>query len=377
MSPALGFASNPPTLREIARLAKTSHTTVSLSLRNHPSIPPGTRERVCRIATQLGYRPNVLISALMSQVRLKVRHSSLEVIAFLTGGASAHDWKEHSASVGFYEGAQRRANEVGMRVEPFWLGRGGISAAATCRVLLARGIHGGLITPFPVPVYEHDPDWEHLTCVGLGYVYNHLGLHRATHNHFRGAIIAYENLARLGYRRIGLMLDSEDNGRVNYTWLGGYLAAQNMAGLPAIAPLLTVGSGDHTRISAWLELNQPDAVIGFGPKEYFALIKAGYRIPRDLVFAALDTAQTKMAQLLDVAGINQNLPLIGATAIDILASQLYHNTQGLPERPVYSMIVGHWTDGRTAPPASKRTTPRKSIAARADVDPALSSNPTG
>jgi LacI family transcriptional regulator len=50
-----------------------------------------------------------------------------------------------------------------------------------------------------------------------------------------------------------------------------------------------------------------------------------------------------------VTGINQNLPLIGATAIDILASQLYHNEQGLPQRPVFSMIEGHWVDGGTAP----------------------------
>ena len=50
-----------------------------------------------------------------------------------------------------------------------------------------------------------------------------------------------------------------------------------------------------------------------------------------------------------MTGINQNLPLIGATAIDILASQLYHNEQGLPQRPVYSMIEGFWVPGRTAP----------------------------
>ena len=41
---------NPPTLREIARRAGVSHTTVSLSLRNHPSIPEKTRERLRRLA---------------------------------------------------------------------------------------------------------------------------------------------------------------------------------------------------------------------------------------------------------------------------------------------------------------------------------------
>lgn len=91
----------PPTLREIARRAGVSHTTVSLSLRNHPSIPEATRERLRELADRLGYRSNVLVSALMSRVRLKQHKSGPEVVGFLTGGPTADDWKNHSASVGF------------------------------------------------------------------------------------------------------------------------------------------------------------------------------------------------------------------------------------------------------------------------------------
>ena len=105
---------NPPTLREIARHAGVSHTTVSLSLRNHPSIPEPTRERLRRLADELGYRSNVLVSALMSQVRLKQHKSGPEVVGFLTGGRTANDWRNHSASVGFYEGARQRALGVGI-----------------------------------------------------------------------------------------------------------------------------------------------------------------------------------------------------------------------------------------------------------------------
>ena len=69
-----------------------------------------------------------------------------------------------------------------------------------------------------------------------------------------------------------------------------------------------------------------------------------------LRYAALDVEQFHLDHVEGVTGINQNLPLIGATAIDILASQLYHNEQGLPQRPVFSMIEGFWVDGQTAPP---------------------------
>ncbi len=341
--------SNPPTLREIARRAGVSHTTVSLALRNHPSIPEATRERLRHLADDLGYRSNVLVSALMSQVRLKQHKSGPEIVGFLTGGPTPDEWKNHSASVGFYEGARRRALQLGMRIEPFWLGPGGAHSAATCRMLRARAIRGNLITPFAVPVYDHELDWPHLICVGLGYVFNHHALHRATHNHFRGAFLAFEELARRGYRRIGLMLDRDQNRRVNYGWLGGYLAAQNTHASPRLEPLLTTQGQELAELKTWMKQAQPDAVIGFGPGQYLALTQLGYKVPHDVAYAALDVEQMRLAHVDEVAGINQNLPLIGATAIDILASQLYHNELGLPQRPVYSMIQGYWVSGHTAP----------------------------
>lgn len=342
-------SSTPPTLREIARRAGVSHTTVSLSLRNHPSIPEPTRERLRHLADELGYRSNVLVSALMSQVRLKQHKSGPEIVGFLTGGPTADEWKNHSASVGFYEGARRRAQQIGMRVEAFWLGPSGAQSAATCRMLRARAIRGHLITPFPIPIYDHELDWPQLICVGLGYVFNHHALHRATHNHFRGAFLAFEELVRLGYQRIGLMLDRDENRRVNYGWLGGYLAAQNTFGATRLEPLLTAHADETRQLKTWLRRNRPDVVIGFGPGQYLALTQLGYDVPGDVAFAALDVEQMRLAHVESASGINQDLPLIGATALDILASQLYHNELGLPQRPVFSMIEGYWVPGFTAP----------------------------
>ena len=346
--PPTGPAS-PPTLREIARSLGVSHTTVSLALRNDPSIPAATRERVHNAADRLGYRSNVLVSTLMTQVRLKHTKAVPEVVGFLNGGPTADDWEKHSACVGFFEGARRQAPKLGMRIEPFWLGPGGAASAATCRVLRARAIRGVLIAPFPFPVYAHTLEWNQLICVGLGYVFKDHPLHRATHNHFHGVQLAYENLVRLGYRRIGLMLESSQNSRVGYSWLGGYRAAQDMLGGTALAPLLTTDTDAPTVVKSWVQRQRPDAVIGFGPKQYVALEQAGCRLPHDLAFAALDVEQMNLAHVAEPAGINQNLDQIGATAVDILATQLYHNEQGLPPHPVLSMIEGRWVEGRTAP----------------------------
>lgn len=43
----------PPTLREIARRAGVSHTTVALALRGDPVLPEPTRRRVSRLAAAM------------------------------------------------------------------------------------------------------------------------------------------------------------------------------------------------------------------------------------------------------------------------------------------------------------------------------------
>jgi len=47
---------NQPNIRDVAKLAQLSPTTVSLALRNHDSIPPETRQRVFAAAAELNYQ---------------------------------------------------------------------------------------------------------------------------------------------------------------------------------------------------------------------------------------------------------------------------------------------------------------------------------
>ena len=81
------FTMKPPqrhvTLDEVARAAKVAKATVSYALRQHPKIPAATRDRILRIATDLGYRPNPRVSSLMAQVRQGDSLARGERIAFV------------------------------------------------------------------------------------------------------------------------------------------------------------------------------------------------------------------------------------------------------------------------------------------------------
>ena len=48
-----------PTLKQIGRIAGLSHVAVSKALRDAPDISAATKERVKKIADELGYTPNL------------------------------------------------------------------------------------------------------------------------------------------------------------------------------------------------------------------------------------------------------------------------------------------------------------------------------
>ena len=74
-------------LAPIAERAGVSRMTVSRVLRGEAIVLPQTRDRVLRIARDLGYRPNPLVRALMAQRRAGGAASASTV------EPTASDWK--------------------------------------------------------------------------------------------------------------------------------------------------------------------------------------------------------------------------------------------------------------------------------------------
>ena len=60
------------TLREIAKLAGVSRSTVSRVINNQPGVRPQTRERVLQIIKEYGYEPDPVARSLSFQRARKV-----------------------------------------------------------------------------------------------------------------------------------------------------------------------------------------------------------------------------------------------------------------------------------------------------------------
>ena len=336
-----------PTTRTIARKAGVSHATVSLSLRNHPSIPAATRVRVKKIAADLGYRPNALVTALMRQVRSNRQVAPHETIAFLTADHSRDLWKEDLGFIKFLTGARERAESLGLQARDV-LARAlrPRRLRAACKVLEARGIRGAVIGPLPVQQERLDFAWTHFAVSAIGFSFEQVQFHRACHHQVNGMLLLYNRLYDLGYRRIGFAIMSLDLVRVRHYYLSGYLTGQKLSGERRPLPPLIVS--DETRLPellTWYRKHQPDVIISIGWKIHRFLLASDIRVPRDVGFANLSLD----GKYNNITGIDQQSPLLGATAVDLVIDQLFRNEYGVPESPKMVLLDGEWVPGKSAP----------------------------
>jgi DNA-binding LacI/PurR family transcriptional regulator len=63
----LGWFPMPVSIKDIARAAGVSHSTVSRALADSPLVKEGTKQRVCRLAREMGYSPSAIARSLVTK----------------------------------------------------------------------------------------------------------------------------------------------------------------------------------------------------------------------------------------------------------------------------------------------------------------------
>jgi LacI family transcriptional regulator len=338
---------NRVTLRDIARRAGCHFSTVSLALRNRPGVPPATRDRLQRLARELGYRPDPLLSSLSSYRSTIDRGPYRASLAWVTNFPTRHGWREEEIFHEYFTGARDRAHALGFRLQEFWLREPRMTPARASQILAARGIEGLLIAPQPLPAQSVDLDWAQFSAVAIGYSVASPQLHTVAPNQYRCMLLALSELRKRSYRRIGLVILQASDDRVDHNWLAGYLVEQQDVASRDRVPALVLPHWDQERFSDWLQRTRPDAIVSKCAEAVPALKRLGYRLPQDLGVALL----TRVKPSRGISGVSE-VPLeVGAAAVEYLAGIIRHGERGTPSRPRRLLIEGVWFDGETVRPA--------------------------
>jgi DNA-binding LacI/PurR family transcriptional regulator len=330
-------------MQQIADAAGVSRMAVSLALRNSPKISAATAQRIRTLADQLGYRPNPLVSALMTQLRHTKQVKRPSVIAYVTAYPTEDGWRRPGPFVSFFEGARRRAEALGYLLEEWWLRRPGMSEQRFSDILYTRDIHGLIVAPLPPGGGTLGLDWGRFAAATIGYSVSGPTIHRASNDQYSTITLAIRELTNLGYERIGMAMPAESDERVKRNWSAGMLVYQQQ--IPPeqrVPPLLATGSLTRA-FGDWFQQHRPDAVLSLSHQVLKVIEDLGLSVPGDVGFAHLALT----AEDHQWAGVNQNSEVVGAAAVDLVDAQLRRNERGIPDFSKTLLVPGQWVAGPT------------------------------
>jgi LacI family transcriptional regulator len=349
------------TMTDIARKAGVHVTTVSLALRNHPSLPAATRERLQRLAKEMGYQPDPALSALVAYRHGARRKQATETLAYLTHWDTPLGWQDHPAHLEFFTGAQAKSATLGYKLEHFWLGEPGLTPQRMGDILHSRGITGLVLASHGQEAGSlTDFDWSSFSAVKIDYVPRELQLHMVTNDQSAIIRLAMQRILAAGYRRIGLVMPRWWDEFVNLAWSAGFLADQQRLAPKQRIPILYYAGTLRPEVSRrdspefvvpksafakWLDAHRPEVLVSYGPFVRPCLAALGLSVPKDLAFVEIFLETTDGR----TAGVRQNCQRVGELAVEILAGQLHQHVSGVPSVPTATYVEGTWFDGESLP----------------------------
>jgi LacI family transcriptional regulator len=340
------------TLRDIARRLKVTHTTVSRALRDSPQISPALREKVRRVANELGYRPDPMLAALAHYRHASTNGPICSELAWINVWPHPKELRKRREFDLYWKGAFAEAERCGFRLEEFVPDKD-MSMARLKQIFRARNIHGLLLPPKApdlIPDWGDFP-WNEFCVVRFGHSLQHPSTHLVASDQMSEGVIAFENIRKLGYRRVGLVTNQihlKNPVRFAAGYLLGNLTVPEADRLPPLLLSQASGREDEKALLAWLKNVRPDAIFSDLPHLREMLGNVGYRVPRDVAIAAISVLDGNAD-----AGIDQNSEEIGRVAVQVLVSLINRNERGLPKVRREILIEGRWVDGSTMPSKKK------------------------
>ncbi|AKC83228.1 LacI family transcriptional regulator [Verrucomicrobia bacterium IMCC26134] len=347
------------TLKQVAQQADVHISTAWRALKNDTYVEPAKRARIRAIAKELGYTPDPMLTALSNYRRKHQPQVFQSTLAWINNFPVRREGRELGNILGYHEGAQRFATQMGFKLEEFWLAEPGMTPRRAREVLLARGIRGLVFPPQPLSGTELTFDVEPFAAVTIGYSLTTPRLHVVGNHQHNATLQALRELAQLGHRRIGMVSATETMRRANHSFESPYHFFQAVQSESHRVPLFAVPGRDEPKniaaardaFIAWYKLHKPTAIISHVSEIRIWLEALGHKVPGDVSLATLSRVFDP-----DWSGIDQQEEQIGMRAVELLVSLFQNGERGAPGTPLRMLIEGRWCEGdttrRLGPPAT-------------------------
>jgi len=337
----------PTTIKDIARHAGVSHTTVSRALHDSPLISSETIERIREIAAELGYRPSVAARSLKTN-----RSQALGVIVshiadpyfseILQGIDDVAQEYGYSLFIASAQHDPRREKAILQTMRDHRVD-GVILCSPHFTAEESRQLHSYDI---PIVAINNQSAEEYQFAI--------------YHDDVDGSKQATQHLIRLGHSRIAYLGDAS-SGRTTEERLSGFRKAMNEARLTVLGEYiyqLPGNSAEQGLAGAEYFLNlhlKPSAVICYNDMMAVGVLKGllqgGLHVPVDMSVTGFDNIQYSSFTHPPLTTIDQPKRFLGAEAARMMLAQLkLGNTHLLNENMVRRLKGMLLIRQSTAPP---------------------------
>jgi len=323
-----------PTIKDIARLAKVSSTAVSMALNDRSGVSEKNREKIKKIAKDIGYQPNYIAKALISR-----RSQSIGLIV----NYIADPFYTELAS-----GVEKKANEKGYTVVLCNTNRSRAAEKSFIDVLRARGVDGIILAT----VEKDDVCIQSLIEEHFPFVLiNRIPMNPSFTNkfdfvvqdNFSAGYKAVEHLYRLGHDRIALIAGNLKSSTGLLKVEGSRKAMSDFR--LDFDPQLVVDCG-YIRSKALEAAKQIFVGMKKRPTAFFCgddnmalgvretILGEGLKIPQDIALVGCDNIDTASLKGIDLTTISHKTRVMGEIGTGILIDKIERTTHEMVSKIV-------------------------------------------
>lgn len=322
-------------LREIAAAANVCIMTVSLALRDNPRISAPTRDRIKRLATELGYHPDPELSRLMNHLRASRTARGKIGIALVDFYPTA-DHVENAYNARLRLGAERRSAELGFSITPMHAADYHFSLPPLLKVIRARGLEGALLFPSVVPIeLDRSANWDGVSVLATSKSILAPRFHCIVPNQFGNTMRLLDTLQGGRRCRVCAVFDEFFDERTAHH----FTAAVNWRPrdrATLIVPQDATTDEKTALVARWITEQRPDAVFAQCSAVAAAIPRLRRVRPR-LNFQLIGLGAHNSAGF---SYLDERADLIGAAAIDLLGGMMHYHETGIPDHPRTTLIDG-------------------------------------
>jgi len=322
------------TIKDIARKANVSHTTVSRALNDKSRIKSETKQKILLIVKELNYRPDFIARSLVMK---RTRTLGLVITTI-----SNPFYTELS------QGIESTAIRLGYNIILCSTNYDLSTEKKYIDMLRSKGVDGIIFTS----AHISDPNIVGLAEDGFPMVLVNRKTHHPTVknkvdyvgvDNLRGGFLAVEHLVKLGHERIGVIGGSSESS-VGFERLEGGKKALAAYGLEVKGDYFL--EGDFLRGSGYqggkrfLAMEKPPTAI-FATNDYMALgtyqaiLEEGIRVPEEIALVGFNDIEFTSMKGIELTTIGQKKYEMGALAV----RKLVERVEGRAGGPGEEMIL--------------------------------------